>query len=317
MRRAHPPTLTILALVLALLSLATEARAQARPIALEELEEVVRSGAVAQARVIALVRDRCVAFTADEASARRLREAGATEPVLAAVREACRVLPGEPRWVRIVPPSAEVRVGATAQFKAVALAPDSSEIANPLLRWTSSNPALARVSADGRVTGQAPGVAFVTAIATNGMTAGATVLVTGPLPSLARKSTGTAIALGTLVPGGGQFYVGQGFKGGILFTGSVATAVVGLAVTTDKSSVITPDPDCLERCAYTITHERNRPAVIPTLIAAAGLWAYGIVDAAQQARATQTARRPGFRLFGGALLRADGMLEISLFGLRY
>lgn len=314
MHRAHAGRIAGWALALAILAPASRGFAQGRPFSLDELVEFVRAGVIAESRMVTLVGERCVAFEVTDESLARLRLAGARDPLLAAVRRACRVLPGEPRWIRIAPLEVDVTVGRTVLLEATALAPDSSAIENALIRWSSSDSSVVGVRADGTLHARAPGVARVTARGTNGMESEpATVLVTPP--RLERKSTTTAILLGILVPGGGQFYTGHGLKGALLFAGAVATAVTGFVVTSEDVGLVGPlPPGCSGDCTYTVNFEKKRPAVIPTLIAAGGLWAYGVVDAALQAKATQEARGPAPRLelFGHGTVAPDGTVTVPL-----
>ena len=302
------------ALLLTILTTPSHARAQAQPFTLDELVEIVRAGAIAEARIVTLVGQRCVGFEADDENLAGLSDAGAREPVLAAVRRACRVLPGEPRWVRAAPATVNVTVGGPIRLETTAIGPDGAEIPGALLRWTSSDSSVVHVGPDGALEARRTGVAYVSAVGSNGIASEPVTVVVTPQP-IERKSTTTAIVLGTIVPGGGQFYTGHGLKGVLLFAGSVATAVVGLAVTTDNVSLIGPTPpSCTPSCTYTVNYEKKRPAVIPTLIAASGLWAYGIVDAALQARATQEARgtRPEMRFFSGGRVNPDGTIDVPV-----
>lgn len=308
---AHAVRPLLWALALALFFPAPQGFAQGRPFTLEDLVEIVRSGAIAESRIIRLVGDRCVAFAATEANLARLRDAGAKASVTSAVRRACRVLPGEPRWVALGPPSVDVVVGKPVPLTATALAPDSSEIPQALLRWTSSDSAVVEVRPDGSLAARAPGLAYVTAIGTNDVRSdAATVIVRSP--PVARKSTTTAILVGTLVPGGGQFYTGQSLKGALLFAASVATTAIGFAVTSNEVSLTDPQPpECAVGCTFVVTFEKKRPAIVPTLIAAGGLWLYGVFDASQTARATHvSSRRLKVELLGEATFSRDGTVDL-------
>jgi hypothetical protein len=302
------------ALALALAIPCSEARAQGRPFTLDDLLEIVRSGVIAESRIVALVGQRCIAFTADEQHLGRLGAVGASESVLTAVRGACRILPGEPRWIRVEPVTVNAIAGSPVRLRAIALSPDSAVIDDAFIRWESSDSSVVDVLPDGTLEARSAGIVEVRARGTNDQVSDpATVVVTRPV--LARKSTTTAVLLGTIVPGGGQFYTGYGLKGALLFGGSVATAVVGFLVTSDEVSLSNPTPpSCTPTCTYTVTFEKKRPAVIPTLIAAGGLWAYGIVDAALQARATQEALGPEPRLewFADSTLQPDGTLTVPV-----
>jgi hypothetical protein len=71
--------------------------------------------------------------------------------------------------VSITPQPGRLYTGVTLAHKASALHADSSERPNPLLTWTSSNPAVASVDRYGNVTGVAAGTAMITAEAEGGV----------------------------------------------------------------------------------------------------------------------------------------------------
>ena len=301
------------------LGLPGTARAQAQPFALDDLERIVQAGVIAEARLLTLIGERCVAFVADAASLDRLRRAGASPAVLDAVRRACRVLPGEPRWIRVETPQVETHVGDLVPARVTALAPDSTPIPRAEILWTSSDPNVVDIDRAGRAVARRPGIARLVARGTNGIESDpVTVIVTRP-PS-ARKGLTTAILLGSLVPGGGQFYTGQGLKGAVLFAGAVATTVVGFAVTTDEILLGDPvPPTCVGTCTFPVTFQKKRPAVVPTLVAAGGLWLYGVIDAALAARATQEAAGPPPRVewFARGEMHTDGTLTVPVLRIRF
>ena len=311
-RRAIVAGSAVLGLVLA--TPLAEARAQGEPFTMEQLDEIVRSGAIAESRVVTIVTERCIAFPADGESMRRLRASGASESVLAAVRDACRILPGEPRWIRLEPNAVTVFTGIPIRLRVTALAPDSTMLDGVFVRWESSDSSVVAVRPDGTLEARTPGVAEVRARSRNDrVSEPATVLVTRRPPE--RKSTSTALVLGTVVPGGGQFYTGHGLKGALLFGGSVATTLAGFVVTSEDVRVVGPaPPGCALNCTYDVTYTRKRPAVVPALVAAGGLWAYGILDAVLQAKATQETRgpRPAMRFFASHTVRPDGSVDMPI-----
>ena len=65
--------------------------------------------------------------------------------------------------VTVAPPSASFRVGATATFGATVKDANGTVVTNRVVTWTSSNTAIATVSAAGVVTGVTPGTATITA----------------------------------------------------------------------------------------------------------------------------------------------------------
>ncbi len=79
--------------------------------------------------------------------------------------------------ITVTPSAATVAVGATVQLTAAASPPKSASS----FAWSSSNTAVATVSASGLVTGVAPGTAVIRAAA-GGVTGSSTVTVTGSPP---------------------------------------------------------------------------------------------------------------------------------------
>ncbi len=70
-------------------------------------------------------------------------------------------------------------------------------------------------------------------------------------------------------------------------------------------------PSCSGTCTYTVVFEKKRPAVVPTFIAAGGLWLYGVIDASLAARATQRfGAGPRVEIFGEARRDPDGTVQL-------
>ena len=101
----------------------------------------------------------------------------------------------QPTGVAISPAVLNLNVG---QIQTLTGTVQPHNAANRTLTWTSSDPAVATVAANGRVTGVAAGTATITAAAHNGLTATATVTVGGALP------TGVTVAPATLTLYAGQ-----------------------------------------------------------------------------------------------------------------
>jgi alpha-tubulin suppressor-like RCC1 family protein/uncharacterized protein YjdB len=97
--------------------------------------------------------------------------------------------------VQILPSSAVLAVGGTQQLNATARDSAGSVITGRSVIWSSANLAVAQVSATGLVTGVAPGTTNVTATV-DGRTAAASVVVQGPVTSLAVSPATSTIALG-------------------------------------------------------------------------------------------------------------------------
>jgi len=84
--------------------------------------------------------------------------------------------------VAVAPTTGTVQVGATTALTATALDAADAPIAGVALTWTSSDDAIATVTASGVVTGVAAGEATITAAAANGVAGTATVTVTAAPP---------------------------------------------------------------------------------------------------------------------------------------
>jgi uncharacterized protein YjdB len=82
--------------------------------------------------------------------------------------------------VELNPPSATIIKGATQQYSAVAYNSSQQPIVNAMFSWSSTNPAVATVSATGLATGVAPGDAMIIASAENGTADTAQVHVVPP-----------------------------------------------------------------------------------------------------------------------------------------
>jgi uncharacterized protein YjdB len=65
--------------------------------------------------------------------------------------------------IAITPPSAELSVGGTAQLSATVTGPNGERLEDRAVSWKSDKESVARVDANGRVTGVAPGAAVITA----------------------------------------------------------------------------------------------------------------------------------------------------------
>lgn len=138
--------------------------------------------------------------------------------------------------VSVTPSGASLPAGSAVQLTAV----DEAGQAVPGIRWSSSDAAVAAVSADGLVTGAAPGTATVTA-ASRSRTAGAQITVRAPAP----PPSGTAIAPGEDIQArvdaaapGTRFVLGAGVhrlqhvrpKDGMVFAGEPGAVLSGARV---------------------------------------------------------------------------------------
>lgn len=269
-------------------------------------EEVVQLGAsrvVPEARVIALIGKRCVAFRADAAALGLLRAAGVRERVLAAVRSACRILEGEPASLRIEPDSVSVRVGDRVTLTTHGLGPGGKLLERVQVRWSSADQQVATVDEAGRVSAHAPGMTRVTVRATNDVRAVARVWVrpAPPPPAVASSpDPGTALLVGSLVPGAGQFYTAQPTKGLLVFGGVAGALSAGFA----------------------FRDGGDRPLLWPGIAAAAGLWIYGALDGHHEAsekrrKLSRGSSGPRWEVLSRPGPTASGNVNVSLLTLRF
>lgn len=277
---------------------ARDGAAQNLPYTLDEVVRIVSSGVVPETRIASLVRERCIAFRADEPAVTQLRRAGAGPELVRALRAACRILPGEPRELRIEPDTVALQVGERLTLRARGTAPDGKALDGFPVRWSSQDPRVAAVDGEGRVGALAPGMTRVEARAANEVRAIVRVWVR-PAPAATALSPRTALLVGALVPGAGQFYTNQPEKGLLVFGGVAALLTAGFAVQDGG----------------------DRPLLVPGLLVAGGLWAYGAADARRRAEGRDAA---GPARSGSAWVALDlpepeasGGVRITLLRFRY
>lgn len=286
---------TTLALAALAVASVRDLPAQDLPYTLDEVERIVASGVVPQERIAALLRQRCLAFRVNDRALQQLERAGAEAALLQAVRASCRLLPGEPRALRIEPDSLELYVGTRYTLAIRGTGPDGRPLEGVRVRWSSQDARVSWVDDDGRLIALAPGMTRVTAKATNEVSATVRVWV-HPAPLRRELSPGTAFLVGTLVPGAGQFYTAQPEKGLLIFGGVAASLTAGLAVRDGG----------------------DRPLLVPGAVAAAVLWTYGAVDAKQRARALEAqAEDARIGWLEAPQPTADGGIRWPLLSFRY
>ncbi len=310
-----------------------------QPYTLEQLVRMVEAGVFPDGRILALARENCLAFTMDAEARSELREAGASEGLIAGLRGMCVRLPLVVTTILVTPAELELPVGASRPLRAQALAPDSSRIANVTFEWSSEDTIVADVSMGGQVTGKAPGSTRIRVSTADGPVATAQVRVvraaaeagtrdtaTRPAARRSGKSAGTAAALGFVVPGGGEFYSGNTAKGVVVLLGAAAGLTAGYLITSEDvlSTTLTPTatPNCdAQQASCTISVdkqteiEETRQIVVGAAIAGA-FWLYGLVDGIRSAkRAPVTTDAMGEPESGLSLelIPADG-LRVSVSG---
>lgn len=308
----------VVALHVALFLSPASLQAQDLPYTLEEVRRIVASEVVPEERIVALLSERCIAFAADAPTLEALATAGASPRVLEAVSAACHILPGEPRWVWVEPDTVALVVGERLSLAARGLSPRREPVPQVAVSWASDDPQVAAVDSRGRVTAAAPGMTRVTAEATNGLRASVRVWVREPVEHRPWNPR-VAAALGTLLPGAGQFYTQRPVKGLALLAGTGVSLALALTLSSEETQVV--DERCVDgRCDYTLTQVERRPFFWPGIGLAAALWAFGVVDGVRVSSASaveRDARAPRLELFAAPRAAADGAWDVPAVSLRF
>ncbi len=323
--------------------LEAQERQQRPPFKLEQLTQLVESGVFPDERIVFLANQSCLGFRLDDAAVASLRAAGATDRLISSLRGVCvRML----TTIVVTPSEIELEVGANRILRAQALDQDSAQVPNVIIDWSSGDTTIAEVSGGGVVLGLAPGETRITARIEAGPAGSALVRVieTAEFPteedSLALqleggKSVGTAAALGVLIPGGGEFYVGNTVKGVVVLAGAAAALTAGYLITTEDTLNVTrssglPDCDTPNRCVYDVTSEaeieKTRSLVIGAAVAGA-FWLYGLIDGIRTAKSYQpdqpfdegqSERNFSLELAppDGVRLRANGDVDLTILRVR-
>ena len=337
----------LFAVLLGLLSLGRSAgllgqeRQQRPPFKLDQLVELVESGVFPDERIVFLANQSCLGFRLDESAQARLREAGATDRLIASLRGVCvRML----TTVVVRPTEVQLEVGASRILRAEALDQDSARIPNVIFTWSSEDTTIAEVSSGGVVLGLTRGETRVTAAIAEGP-AGSALVRVERAPARAGedslafqieggKSVGTAAALGVVIPGGGEFYAGNTVKGAVVLAGVAAALTAGYLITNDDTLGVTrsaqlPDCDTPNRCVYAVSSEfqvRETNSLVIGAAVAGAFWLYGLIDGVRSAkhyRLEQPALEeegPGVSLEllprDGVVYRANGELDVTLVKVR-
>lgn len=345
------PRFPTLAVVFGLLLLGKPSPAHAQedlPYTLDQLVRLIRSQAFPEARLLELVRESCLGFRpTSRAVVDSLLDAGGSQNLIESLqRGVCVKL----TRVSVVPAEVDLTVGASRILRAEAmLEPDSVLIPNVPFEWLSEDTAVADVTS-GLVLGKAPGEARIVARTPNGEVGAARVRVTetsggDQLPAAedtsefvaSRKSVATATALGVVVPGGGEFYVGSPVKGAVVLAGAAAALAAGYLITSQDTLALTreaplPNCDTPGRCVYDPVStraeiEERRNIVVGAAVAGA-FWLYGLVDGIRNAKKSrppspsESATDPLGLSFdvaprGGIRLDNDGGVELTLVRVRW
>ena len=336
-------------LILSLLAAAQPAALQAQerpPYSLDQLVELVRSGVFSDDRIIELSGRSCLAFRLDQTAVSRLLTAGAKEGLVDGLKGVCRKLPAT---VMLDPAEVELDVGGVDTLTARALTSDSIRILGIDLDWSSDDTTVAVVSDSGAVTAIAPGQTQVRAIpseAPEGVAGVAMVRVMAlaatndslradslGVVETSGKSAGTALALGVVVPGGGELYSGNVVKGLAIMVGSAGALTAGLLISDEDLLSVerhvqdnTCDAD-QGTCSLTSGNEAEVEETDYLVVGAAvagALWLYGLIDGIRAASSDRSAGEafPESQQLSLRLAPADGIrygtggeVEVTLFRL--
>jgi hypothetical protein len=320
------------------------------PYTLDQVIQLVESGVFSDSRILMLTRESCLGFRVDDDATRRLVTAGASEGLIASLRRLCVQLPQVVTYVVVTPAQLDVPVGANGILRARALSPDSVEIANVMIQWSSEDTSVADVSGGGVVIGKSAGETRITAgteAGPSGTTMVRVAAVTeaetpGGQPETGDevtggKNVGTAAALGVVIPGGGELYTGNTGKGAAILIGSGAAIAAGLLITSEEVIGVSLQPTtpncnpvagtCLYQDADTrVTVEETGYFAVGAAVAGA-LWVYGLIDGVRaakksqaEARADQGGANPGLSLRiappEGIKISPSGYTEITLIQIR-
>ncbi len=99
--------------------------------------------------------------------------------------------------VQVIPVAISVRVDRTAPLEARALDADGATLTGRVIVWSSSNPTVATISAQGVVTARAPGAATITASSENRSGQAAVTVTPAPVASVTLAPERDTLAVGT------------------------------------------------------------------------------------------------------------------------
>lgn len=147
--------------------------------------------------------------------------------------------PGPPAvaTVQVTPPASPILVGQTVQLEARLQDASGATLTGRTVNWSSSAEGVARVSADGRVTGETPGVATVTASAGGQSGSVQVTVVPAAVATVTLDPPRMELALG----GAGSFTaVLRDARGNPLSGRAVAWSSSGNGIATVNGGVVTP-----------------------------------------------------------------------------
>lgn len=278
---------------LAVASLARPAAAQDPAYSLDQLERLVESGIFSSERILERAAESCLGFRLEGGAEARLRRAGASDELIDGLRKVCVRLPVRVVEVRIGPQDLELPVGAVRALAVEALRSDSTVLEDATVVWSSADTAIADVFSNGIVIAKSLGATTISARAADDVvgTMALRVVDARDAPSGATygKSPAAAAVLGTVVPGGGEFYTGNSAKGAIVLLGTAGALAAGILLSSEDT--VPADPLISETCedgscsleVTPVSQVETNPAVLAVAVAGA-FWAFGLIDGVLTAR---------------------------------
>jgi hypothetical protein len=267
--------------------------AQDPPYSVEQLVRLLESRIFAEDRILERVSASCLGFRMEAEAERRLRQAGASDELIEELGGVCVTLPYGVATIRLSPRNLELPVGAVQELRAQPLSEDSTVVAAVPLEWSSSDPAIADVFGNGIVVGKAPGEALVAARTQGGISGTMRLVVVPDTLGLytSGKSVGTAAALGTVVPGGGELYTGNTVKGAVILGGAAAALAAGFLITSEDTLPAQPalqencvNASCVLQVQSVSQVETTRSFLVAGAVVAGALWVYGLWDGIRTAK---------------------------------
>jgi len=262
--------------------------AQERPaISLDQITQLLGSGVFPDERIVFLASQNCLGFQLNDETIRGLERAGASDSLIADLREVCVKL-----LVRVDPAELDLLVDSTSIIQVEALSLDSIVVPSVVFRWSSADTSVAEVNSGGLVLAKALGETEVKASIDDSLFATASVSVVEAFAEVdslvlppGAKSIGTAAALG-IIPGGGEFYVGNTTKGVIVLGGAAAALAAGFLLSSEDTLSVTrelliPETCTGSACRYevrTTADVEEKNYVIVGAAVAGAFWLYGFVD---------------------------------------
>lgn len=336
-RLHHRRVLPTLALVLA--SVAPLSAQERPPYELEQIVRLVESGLFSEDAILELARESCLAFGVDDRRQDRLRQAGASPELLEGLGGVCVRSVHPPATIEGLPPALELTVGARSSLEVRVLDVQGAPVTDAAVVWSSQDTAVAVVEPDGTVIGQRPGLTRVRARVGDEVDRSLAVRVVGPPVADAGtepggKSAATAALLGAVIPGAGEFYVGNHVKGAIVLLGATGALATGYLIQTRDTLGVTRtvSEECQgTACQFqvrTFTREQTSRRILLGAATAAAFWAFGLVDGILSAGSesspssvTTDGLGPGLSLQvappDGVVVQEDGAVDVTLIQARW